>query len=185
MKAYVTSIGERTTDLCVWSLERQGFDVTVLRDGTTLANKLKRIYAQADEPFVRVDADVICNRNVARTFRELFKIKSDDVWWVQGCTYGWYAQDVIFGGVQFIDKPIIQVLRDNIERYSHDSRPETRLFRMPELYNPRRCISIPGLFGVHGYGQKTSDLVRVKAVKIERGHYGNYDWELMDRINEL
>ena len=27
MKAFVTSIGEPTTDLCVWALERQGFDV--------------------------------------------------------------------------------------------------------------------------------------------------------------
>lgn len=61
MKAYVTSIGEPTTDLCVWSLERNGFETVLIQDQTTLAEKLKRIYSEADEDFVRIDADVIVN----------------------------------------------------------------------------------------------------------------------------
>jgi hypothetical protein len=61
MKAFVTSIGEPTTDLCVWSLERNGFEVVLLNNGSLLADKLKSIYEQATDDFVRIDADVVVN----------------------------------------------------------------------------------------------------------------------------
>ena len=57
MKCYVTSIGEPTTDVCVWSLKRNGFDVELLQDNSSLQNKLKRIFEKADDDFLRVDAD--------------------------------------------------------------------------------------------------------------------------------
>lgn len=178
MKAYITSIGEPTTDLCRWSLSRQGIDTVLLLDpDTTLAEKLKFIYNDADGDFLRVDGDVIPNRNVLN-----IADYEPDAWWVQGRCYGWYAQDVMYGGVQFIRREALPALRANIDKYMDAERPETEMSRLPEFYNPRRFISTDTVFGVHGWNQ--NDLERVKAVKERRGQSASYDWALVERMNE-
>jgi hypothetical protein len=182
--AVVTSIGEPTTDLCIWSLERQGFEVKLYSDGTTLADKLKRIYNDMDEDFVRVDADVVCNRNLSRSFRELWKIKGEHVWWLQGRTFGWHAQDLVYGGVQMIDHKALPALRENVDRFIRHIRPETQLSRIPEFHNPRKFESLDGVFGIHGYKQATH-IPRIKKLKLDRNQYENYDWELAERLEQL
>lgn len=178
MKAFVTSIGETTTDLCVWSLERQGFDVELIYNETsTLAEKLEVIYQRADDDFIRVDADVIVSRNI----KELFLPK--DVWWVQAKCFGWYSQDIINGGVQLISKKALPILIENISKYRYAERPETQMFRLPEFNNPRRCITQDILCGIHGY--KQNNIERVIETKKRRGQLDNYDFELAERLNAL
>lgn len=183
MKAYVTSIGEPTTDLCVWALERNGFEVLCSKSKSTLAEKLKVIYEVADDDFIRVDADVIVNRlctpenvlNMANTL--------PDAWWVQFQCYGWYTQGPIYGGVQFIGGQALQGLRNNIDRFQNVDRPETHMSRIGEFYEPRRFESYPQILGIHGYGiRDMKDVIRTKA---NRGQSDNYDFELAQKLNEL
>ncbi len=178
MKAFVTSIGETTTDLCVWALERQGFDVELIYNETSsLADKLEVIYSRANDDFIRVDADVI----VARNIKKLSLPK--DIWWVQGQCFGWYSQDVINGGVQLISKKALPILRENVAMAKRHERPETYLYRIPEFNNPRRCVSQDVVCGIHGYKQENID--RVIATKQRRGQLDNYDFELARKLNEL
>lgn len=175
MKAWITSIGEPTTDLCRWSLERLGFEVEVLESDSLLGNKLKWIYDHSDEDFLRIDADVVPNKNVLRLIKD-----QPNAWWVQGQVYDWYAQSVINGGVQVIRKVAIPFLRDEIYRHIRAERPETEMYRLEQFHNPRRCLSSEIVCGVHGWGQ--NDLDRVKETKLRRSQYENYDWELAERM---
>lgn len=177
MKAYVTSIGEPTTDLCVWALERQGFDVVLIKDPSTLWTKLKTIYDMADDDFIRVDADVIVNKNV----RDL--IKEEGLLWYQSLCYSWFSQDVTHGGVQFIRKEAIPVLRKHIDEATRRERPESYMFRLEAFHNPRVCGTFEKMCGLHGYAQ--NDINRVKQTKVRRGQMDNYDFELSERLSAL
>lgn len=176
-KAFVTSIGETTTDLCVWSLERLGFDVELVQSPTSLWDKLRYIFNKADDEFVRVDADVVVNKNV------LELVKQDELWWYQGLTFDWFKQDTTHGGVQFVRKPAFDIVRRHIDEAHRLDRPESYLFRLQELHNPRRCGTFDRICGLHGY--KQSDTSRVFDTKQRRGQSESYDWELAERIEEL
>lgn len=179
MIAYVTSIGERTRDLCVWALVRNGFDVVLLDDATSLAQKLKQIYRQIEDDFVRVDADVIVNQYFTPAMLETLTIPY--IWWWQFQSFDWFQQTVGFGGVQFIRKEALPYLRDSVESVQNSERPETELSRIPEFYNPRRFESDTRLVGLNNY---KNDIERVRAVKERRNQKG-YDWELAKRLEAL
>lgn len=180
MRAVITSVGETTTDICRWSLERNGFDVFVLMDPiSTLWEKLRWIYNNIDENFLRVDADVIPNRMCIPkgvTFRPI------NSWWVQFTTFDWFKQELTHGGVQFIYKEALPTLRSNIDKFKEAERPESQMFRLEEFDNPRRCITNSQVMGLHGYGQK--DIERVKETKRRRKYYDTYDWEMYDKLME-
>lgn len=185
MKAYVTSIGEPTTDLCVWSLERNGFAVYLLdAPHASLAEKLKWIYEdRPGENFIRVDADVIVNRYITPQFIEVY-VDNDDTWWTQFITYDWYKQDTTYGGIQFIKKEALPALRNNIDKFINAERPESQMYRLDEFDNPRRCVTFEGrIMGLNGYAQ--TDLDRVIETKRRRKQLDNYDFELVERLNKL
>lgn len=180
MRAYVTSIGEPTTELCIWSLDRLGFDVVPIQDMSSLAWKLKTIYKQADDDFLRVDADVICNRNVL----ELPITGPKRAWWLQPQVFDWYKQDLSYGGIQFIKKQALPALRESINNHLQAERPETEMFRLPAFFRPRRSVSVESFVcGLNGWGQ--DDLPRVKKTKARRNQYTNYDWPLVEKMMEL
>lgn len=176
MKAIVTSIGEVTTDLCIWSLERQGFEVKLYKSDSNLWSKLKQIYFDTDDDFIRVDADVVVNQNIKNIH------VPDDIWWVQFLTYDWFKQDTTHGGVQYISKQAIPALRAHIEDAKYRDRPETHMYRIEPFHNPRRCISQDVIMGLNGY--KAKDVERVKKTKKDRLQDG-YDWELAERLSAL
>ena len=176
MKAFVTSIGEPTTELCVWSLERQGFDVELIFGSSSLAEKLQIIYDKADDDFIRVDADVIVTRKIK------LLDKPDNAWWVQAQCFDMYKQDVMYGGVQWIGKECLPALRNNIGRQMQAERPETAMFRLEEFYSPRRCMSVDLLCGIHGF---RNDTKVAEATKIRRGQINDYDFELAERMEQL
>lgn len=181
MKAYVTSIGEPTTDLCLWSLKRQGFETILIKDHksqpTSLWEKLEMIFDEVDEDFIRVDADVVVNSNVQEM------IKQTGLWWYQAWCFGWFSQDIIHGGVQFIRKPALPFIKSHIQDARAHERPESYLSRLSEFHDPRVFGTFEKICGLHGYRQ--NDYERVKATKMRRGQYGNYDWELAEALDAL
>lgn len=179
MIAYLTSIGEATTELSEWALKRNGFKVRMLNDNSTLANKLKRIYYEVDEDFVRVDADVVVNSNLVPN--KLY-LADPRIWWVQYYTFDWFKQDIGHGGIQFIKKQALKALRANIDNFMDAERPESQMYRLDEFNNPRRCVSDKTVMGIHGYGQ--TDIQRVKDTK-KRRHQTHFDWELAERLSNL
>jgi hypothetical protein len=183
MKAYITSVGEATTDLCMWSLERNGFQVELIIDNTSLADKLERIYTHVDDDFLRVDADVVVNKNLTPKLLEELKRSNNAVWWWQFTTFDWYKLDIAHQ-LAYIRKPALEPLRNNIGRFINASRPETEVSRIPELHNPRRMDTYTEqLVGLHGYANK--DLKPVMKLKSERGQSHLYDFELAMELNKL
>jgi len=177
MIACVTSIGEATTDLCVWSLERQGFEVRLYKSDTSLWAKLRDIYRDMDEDFLRVDADVICNGNVLQL------TQLSDAWWYQGMVFEWFRMDLGHGGVQFIRKECLPALREHVGEAEQLERPESYMSRLAEFHNPRRFQSFEKVCGIHGYGQ--TDIKRIRETKNRRGQHGDYDWDLAAKIEAL
>jgi hypothetical protein len=179
VKAVITSIGELTTEVCKWSLERNGFETILIQDkNTLLAEKLEQIYKEIDEDFVRVDADVVPN-NVLTP--ELMSNFSNGFWWYQFLTFDWFKQETTHGGIQLVKKEAIPILRANISRFKNAERPESQMYRLEEFHKPRRCKTINAIMGLHNY---KNDIERVKEVKKRRGQ-SNYDWELAERLNSL
>lgn len=179
IKAYITSIGEPTTDLCEWSLKRLGFDTHIVYNETSsLGDKLEYIYGLADDDFIRVDADVIVNKELRRMV-DIAKAYS----WVQFQTFDMYKLDITNGGVQYINKEILPTLRANINRFKHDNRPETRMFRLEEFSDRKRFKSAENVVGIHGFGQ--TDWERVKKTKDSRQYSNEFDWELVKRMQEF
>ena len=179
MKCYVFAVNEPTLDTCVWSLERNGWEVIVYQDNTSLWAKLKRLYNEAEDGFARVDADVIVNRSFAPD-----RLRMDaDYWWAQYCVFDWYQQDISTGGAQILSYEALPALKYNIGQFEKAERPESQMYRLDEFHNPRRCITIPDVVGLHGYGIK--DLDPVRATKKRRHQEGNYDFVLAEKLNEI
>lgn len=181
IKAIVTSIGESTTELCKWALERNGFEVTVLQNPSSLARKLKAIY-EIQEDFLRVDADVIVNRNLTPGL--LMELKQNkNIWWWQFITFDWFKMDTNHT-MAFIMTEALPALRANIGKFLLDKRPETQVSRIKELHNPRRMATYEDkIVGVHGYGVR--DMKAVKRLKASRGQSHLYDFELAERMYQL
>jgi len=187
MIAFVTTIGEKATDLCIWSLKRNGFEVHTISGDDSLADKLERIYEEAhnlDIDFLRVDADIVVNKyctperikTIARM--DIYK----DAWWLQFQTYDWYQQMIGYGGVQYIKREAVPILKNNLKYFKGHERPETELSRSHGMYNPRRFESFDALMGLNNY---KNDMKRVAKVKANRGQSDNYDFELAQRLEEL
>lgn len=177
MKAFITSIGEPTTDLCIWSLNRLGFEVELILNPRSLWSKLNTIFNNTDEDFLRVDADMVVNKNV------LELIKQDKLLWYQALNYDWYKQDTGHGGIQFIRKEAIPLVRLHLAAAERLDRPESYLSRIKELHNPRTFGTFEKICGIHGFHQK--DYKRVMWVKSNRRQTANYDFELAQKLDEL
>lgn len=178
IKAFVFSIGEKTTDLCCELMEKYGFEVILYRDETSLWEKLKRFYTEAldteDNVFVRIDADVIPNNNVKRLVK-------DSLGWTCASGWDWYKQDRGAISIHVMDRFTIKQCLENIYEAKNEVRPETYLWRLKDV-NPFTSIEEDFSCGIHGYGQQ-DQRDRIKALKDSRGQ--SYDWYLVERIEAL
>lgn len=181
MKAYVFSIGESTTDLCVELMQEYGFEVILYKDGTTLWDKLKRFYTEAletdEQEFIRIDADIIPNKHV----QDLIKV-SDGCLWHCAVGWDWYKQQRDTISIHHMKREAVEKCLQNIESAKGKIRPETHLWRIEEFHWPRVCHQVDISCGMHGYGQK-NQRVRIKQLKHLRNQ--EYDWSLVERIEEL
>ncbi len=184
MKAFVSSIGEPTTEVCVWSLERNGFEVELITGGGLLADKLKTIYEHAEDDFVRVDADVVVNQDFTPEFVQKTIADFPDAWWLQFQCFDWLKLNLSFGGVQFIKKEAIPALRSHVDGVHGADRPETALSRIEAFYNPRRFESSQAIIGLHGFalGEHTE---RVLYQKKKRNHFATFDFEMAAKLEGL
>lgn len=178
IKAYVFSIGEKTTDLCCELMREYGFEVILFEDQTSLWEKLERFYTEAlgsgDYKFVRIDADIIPNRNVLKLIGEFGA-------WDCAVGYDWYKQDRGSISIHVMRREVIETCLKHIEEAKDEIRPETYLWRLPEINSLTRTIDKYSC-GLHGYGQK-DHRQRIKDLKYNRGQ--KYDWSLLDRIEAL
>lgn len=178
MKAYVFSIGEKTTDLCCELLKEYGFEVVLYQDQTSLWEKLKRFYTEAletdDEIFMRVDADIIPNRNLKR-------LANKAVGWTCASGFDWYSQDRRAISVHVIDREVIKKCISHIEEAKNEVRPETYLWRLKDI-NKYTRIENEFNSGIHGYAQGDQ---RKRIMQLKESRDQNYDWDLIDRIERL
>lgn len=177
MKCFIFSIGEKTTDLCCELMESYGYEVILLKDpDTSLWEKLKEFYDQAlatnEQEFIRIDADIIPNRNVLRL---------ENNGWQCASGFDWYAQDRKAISVHLMDRSIIELCRKYINEAYGMVRPETYLWRKLEI-NPYTSIRWNFSCGLHGYGQ-TDQRERIKKLKGSRNQ--EYDWSLIEKIEAL
>lgn len=179
MKCYVFSIGEKTTDLCVELMQNYGFEVVLYKDQTSLWEKLKRFYTEAletdDKWFMRIDADIIPNKNVNRL------VNGAKLSWSCASGYDWYKQDRGAISIHVMDRWVIGECLENIYEAKDKIRPETYLWRVKNI-NPHTEVVTDFSCGLHGYGQ-TEHRDRIKTLKYNRNQ--SYDWNLIERIEAL
>lgn len=178
MKAFVFSIGEKTTYLCRDLMKEYGFEVILYQDSSSLWEKLKRFYTDAlasgDWFFLRIDADIIPNRNV-------IKFSKYSKGWTCASGFDWYKQDRGAISIHFMDRANIETCLEHIEEAKDKVRPETYLWRLPDInFNTR--VEDKYNCGIHGYGQQ-DQRERIKALKQSRNQ--DYDWPLVERIESL
>lgn len=183
MKAYITSIGEPTTDLCVWALQRNGFETVLIQDAnTSLWEKLKAIYEMADNDFVRVDADIIVNKNFTPEAVSWLTLENADIWWWQFLCFDLLKLDITHS-MAFMKKECFPAVRNQIEKAKNSNRPETYMSRIKELYSPRRFDTFSDeIMGLHGY---KADLRRAKLLKHVRNQQDLYDFDLAERLQRI
>lgn len=180
-RIFVFSIGEATTDLCMWALERYGMEPILYQDNTSLQQKLARFYKEPGDSLMRIDADIIPNKNVMALAKYRFR-KGD--WWVQTTGFGWYQQRPITISVCKMTRQAADIASQHIDEAADQLRPETAMWRLPEFHNPRRCRVIDLFTGVHGYGQSEKDIERVRQMKTYRGQEQNYDWKMINKMHQ-
>lgn len=179
IKAFVFSIGEKTTDLCCELMQEYGYEVILYQDDKSLWQKLKRFYTEAldskDNAFIRIDADIIPNPSV-----KSLGVDYPELW---ECAWGfdWYKQDLGAISIHYMPRTIIETCLENVEEALDHNRPESYLWRIPNI-NKNVYIDETILRGVHGYGQK-NHRERIKSLKQSRNQ--EYDWDLLDRIEAL
>lgn len=179
MIAYITSIGEKTTDICVEQLKRLGFDTILLKDKEDWDIKYRRFITEAKEDCLRLDADIIVNKNIVQ---EIEKYKDKNYLMVQFKGLDFYRNNIGIIGVLFYKKEAIEIIRNNLDKISI-TRPEATAWRLPEMENRRHTSDT--VVGIHGFFQTEDDIKRHQQNKIERKQIKNYDFELAERLLNL
>jgi len=178
MKAYVTSIGERTTDLCIAQLEKYGFEVIPLTGKEKWIDKYKRFILMANEDCLRIDADTLVNEE-----SKLIGIDvKPDEYIIAYNYYDMYKNKVSLGGPVFYTKKGLDIIRENIDKIS-EQRPETSAVRLKQFigHMGRRDF----VMGIHGLGQDDATIERAIHNKVMRGQLDTYNFEFIKKINKL
>lgn len=184
MKAYVTTIGEKTTDLCCWQLERLGFEVIKLDVIESWWEKYQRFINTANEDCIRIDADVIPNQELADFAKRVEQgILSKHWLMAQFNTYDFYKNKVGITSPVFYRQEALAIIRRNLIKLD-PGRPEASAWRLDEI-NPNRNLTSPLVVGFHGFFQDKPAIERAKVNKISRRQNSDYDWTFVERVNDL
>lgn len=179
MEAYVTSIGERTTQICCDELKRLGFEVILLGDRESWINKYSKFIKSANEDCFRIDADVIPNSKML-----LAPDLKKDAWAIRSWVWDLYKNDLSITGPVFYRKQALDIIRENLDKLN-PNRPEATALRLPEV-NPHIFLA-DLILGIHGLQQSDETIERARKHKIERGHLKkyNYNFDLVRKLKEL
>jgi len=175
MKVFVTSIGEKTTAICCKQLKRFGFDVILLEKKEPWIDKYKSFIMLANEDCIRIDADIIPNENIKQVGKEDFGM-------ITYMTYDLYRNNIGITSPIFYRKFILDILKKRIKEIPV-SRPEASASRFLEV-NPYKYNSNL-IVGIHGLCASSRDIARHEKHKIERKQIEQYDFNLINKINEI
>lgn len=179
MKAYLTTIGERTTDICAEQLKRFGFDVQILDGAMPWAQKYKQFIETADEDCLRIDADVIINKNINILIAAL---ESKTGYVIQGFTYDFYRNNIGVTTPILYSKTALALIRQSWDKIGL-LRPEANACRLPGLSG--RIYTSPAIVGMHGFFQDVEHLKMAQENKVQRGQIAEYDFELANKLLSL
>lgn len=180
MKAYITSVGEKTTKLCCDQLERFGFEVILLDTEISWFDKYRRFINIANEDCLRIDADIIPNANTQKIAQN--GCLNDNYLMIQYSHYDLYKNDISVGNPVFYKREAIEIIRQNINQFDR-LRPETSAWRLPEIV--KRTYTSDLVCGLHGFFQSRKDMERVYESKKARGQLNNFDFGLVNKLIKL
>lgn len=181
MKAYVCSIGEATTELCCEQLERYGFEIVLLDEIEPWINKYKKFITEANESCLRIDADIIVNKNI-QEIKEFCNSYNTDKKMIQFSYWDYYKNDIGIGNPIWYSRDCLSLLKANINKIL-EFRPETSAWRLPEIVDETETNEL--VVGIHGIAQKELHIENAKDNKIKRKQINDYDFDLVNRINKI
>ena len=139
MKAYLTTIGEPTTDLCKSQLEKLGFEVVVIDGMETWEVKYKRFIDMANEDCLRIDADVIL-------FNDFKLPKFKGIVMAQFQVVDFNKFKIHTGQPVYYSKGLLDIAK-TLPVSAH--RPETSMWRRPEIIKYTKTIK--EVVGIHDF----------------------------------
>jgi len=178
MKVYITSIGEKTTDICVEQFKRYGYEVILLDKKESWIDKYKSFINTAEGDCLRTDADVIVNQNI----KDINFCKDLEYDMVQFIFYDFYKNNLGIGTPMYYSKKAIDIIKNNLEKL-HFTRPETSAWRLPEIVS--NTFTSDKIVGMHGFFQDKETIERAKLNKEHRGQMKQYDFDLVFKLINL
>lgn len=180
MKAFICSIQEATTQICCDQMERFGYDVILLDQKESIADKYKRFIKEAskimDYGCVKVDADIIPNENIRNI------CSAENILMKQYAHYDLYKNKVSIGNPVYYKNEAIEIIKKNLDKISEE-RPETSAWRLPEIID--HTTSEWTICGVHGFFQYIKDIKRAEQNKKDRRQIQHFDFELVNKLYNL
>ena len=168
MKAYLFSIGEKTTALCSTLLEEFGFEVILIDEKESIIEKYKRFICRAkDEDCLKIDADVLPNIHIKNAFHGTPRNAVREFY-----AFDFYRNAVTNAGPTVYSKEAIKEIRKNLDKLD-PTRPETSAVRLPKVQEHYTRDEI--VVGCHGFFQSKEDYDRVIEQKKTRRQAFNFD----------
>lgn len=177
MRVFITSINESTEQVCKWQLERLGFEVVLLNEVEPWIDKYKKFINFANDNCLRVDADVIVNKNI------LGCLQLGDMTMAQFNCYDFYKNDTGNTCPVYYGSKILEIIRQNLDKIDSE-RPETSAWRLPEVVKHTMTFD-KIIYGSHGIGASKEMIERAKQNKIDRGQIADYDFGLVNKMREI
>ncbi len=184
MKAYLFTIGEKTTDICAGLLAKYGFTVVRFISDEPIAEKYGRfIRANAGmEDCLKIDADIIPNKNIKLIIRHSKLFKKDLPRTINYSCYDFYHNMPWVGCPTYYSKEAMKVIRENLDKLD-PNRPETSACRLPEIH--LNNVKSDLVVGAHGFFQHKQDTIRCIEQKKLRGQQDQFDFDLLKELTGL
>lgn len=180
MKAYITSIGEKTTAICVQQLILFGFEIVLLDKVEPWIEKYKRFINMAHEPCVRVDADIIVNEKIKLVTAETL---GTPLKMIQFRNYEFYRNDIAVGQPVWYSAEALRLIRKHWNELGDKKRPEASAWRLRQINSFTKTSDI--IVGMNGFFQDDEHLTRHEKHKKERHQDHEYDFELAKKLKAL
>lgn len=182
MKAYLCSVGEKTTQICKEQLERFGFEVVLFDEKEKWEDKYKRFINTANEDCLRVDADVVPNKNIEFLKIAPYSFRNLDKLMIQCKGYDFYKNDIGVIGIVFYRKQAIDIIKRDFN-FIDLRRPEATAWRLPDINKYTETEEI--ICGLHGFGQDEETMMRAFEHKVARKQIEQYDFSLANKLSKL
>src|SRR3990167_3314891 len=182
MKAFITSVGETTTAICADQLQKLGFKTCILGGKESWVNKYEKFIEMAskfDTLCVRVDADVIVNKEFSPAKLEQDLKDWDKEIMLQYSTYDFYKNSVGITSPVLYRPEALKIIVQNMDKID-SRRPETSAWRLPQI-NPRTG-TIDRVVGMHGFFQDRETMDRAKRNKENRRQMADYNFPLVEEL---